>query len=460
MTKAQQRQKYLSEIWQAYPAMPSDAVFAGRVTEITDDLLQIDGRNFDRTEDESLAIEELLEILIPGDIVCVSSKASGDESLQAREQGSAITSGRLDGNFGAIKTEGQLHVVLLAPCVNPLGIPMGLAKQEALQKWSEFLAQVRSFFTSEGFLEIPTPSLVQNPGTEPTLDPFQTTLEIGTKIKQALYLPTSPELHLKKTLAMGYRKIFEIKPCFRNGEITETHEPEFTMLEWYRAYADLNQIREDLKMLIREMVRAAGPSSSRSIGIAEFSAAKELPFHSRSVSELFHEHLDFNLTPRTTAQDLFHLCQKKELPADVTWSFDDLFHYLFVTVIEPQLETNEPMFVYDYPPSQAALARLTKDGWGDRFELYWKGLELCNAFHELNDPVEQRKRSQEDLEKKRQLGKPTQSLDEDFFLALESGLPPSAGIALGLERLFMAIHDIDEIEALKLFSYQKYLDQE
>lgn len=415
MNKSQQRQKYLSEVWQAYPAMPTDVEFAGRVTGITDDVLQIDGRNFIRGENGSLATEELLDILMPGDIVCGSQVAG-------------------------------LHCVLLAPCLNPLGIPIGLAKRELLEKWSLFLTHIKAFFVNDGFLEIQTPSLVENPGTEPTLDPFATALEIGTKIKHELYLPTSPELHLKKALSMGYRKIFEIKPCFRNGEITETHEPEFMMLEWYRAYANLDQIREDLKALIREMALAAGAHS-------------EFRLHSRSISELFFEYLQFNLTPRTTAQELFQLCQTKELPADPAWSFDDLFHYLFVTVIEPQLETDEPLFVYDYPPSQAALARLTKDGWGDRFELYWKGLELCNAFHELNDPIEQRARAKEDQEKKLSLGKPTQNLDEDFFLALESGLPPSAGIALGLERLFMALHDVSEIEALKLFSYQKYKDE-
>lgn len=409
MPKSAKRQKYLSEIWQSYPEMPKDAIFAGRVTGLTDDILQIDGKNFERKDDESIATEELIDILLPGDIVSV--------------------------------TENGL-LMLLSPCLNPLGIPMGLEKKDTLRDWSIFLSQIKSHFVDDGFAEIQTPSLVVNPGTEPTLDPFSTTFHVGTKIKQQLYLPTSPELHLKKSLAMGYRKIFEMKPCFRDGEVSQTHEPEFWMLEWYRAYSNLEQIKEDLKKLV-----------------SSFSRVPNLQFHSRSLSELFHEHLDFNLTPSTTASDLLHLCQKKDLPVDPSWSFDDLFHYLFVTVIEPQIDSDEPMFVYDYPPSQAALARLTKEGWGDRFELYWKGLEVCNAFHELNDPHEQRKRSEEDLAKKSKLGKATQPLDEGFFDALESGIPPSAGVALGLERFFMAIHGMTEIQMLKLFSYQQYLEE-
>jgi lysyl-tRNA synthetase class 2 len=110
--------------------------------------------------------------------------------------------------------------------------------------------------------------------------------------------------------------------------------------------------------------------------------------------------------------------------------------------------------VEKYPPSQAALARWTAEGWGDRFELYWKGFEICNAFHELNDPVEQRRRMQIDLNEKKRLAKTELPMEEDFLLHLEQGMPPSAGIALGLERLFMAMHEVAEIRELRLFPYK------
>ncbi len=131
-----------------------------------------------------------------------------------------------------------------------------------------------------------------------------------------------------------------------------------------------------------------------------------------------------------------------------------IFSFLiFMEKIESQLPQDELIFVEKYPPYQAALARLTEDGWGDRFEVYWKGLELANAFHELNDPSIQRRRSEEDLQKKKDLHKEAVSLDEEFFQCLEAGMPPSGGIALGVERLFMALFDIKTIKDLRVFSF-------
>lgn len=302
-----------------------------------------------------------------------------------------------------------------------------------IQNWHEFLNSVRSFFNAQQFIEVQTPSLVQCPGTEPSLDVFSTELKIGSQV-QKLFLPTSPEIHLKKTLCLGYEKIYEIKSCFRNGEITQRHQPEFNMIEWYRTYAPLTLIQEDIKNLIQHLTK------------------HNISIHSKKISDLFQEILNLKLTPQTSREELLSWCQKFNLDFLTEDSWDDLFFRIFIEKIEPAIGL-DPTFVTDYPPSQAALARVNAEGWAERFEFYWQGLEIANAFNELNNPQEQRARSQEDLQKKDQLQKEKINLDEDFFNHLEYGMPPSSGIALGLERLFMAIHKCKDIQQIKLFPY-------
>lgn len=324
---------------------------------------------------------------------------------------------------------GQIaEMTLLAPALRE---PKILSSNSEIQKqWFDFLSRVRQFFVAKGFQEAQTPTLVTCPGTEPFLDLFS----VGPA-----YLPTSPELHLKKMLAGGYEKIFEIRPCFRRGEISERHQPEFWMLEWYRAFVDLEQILQDTLHLI------------------EFLGGDVSGFQRKSMAQLFLEKLNFKLTPKTTIQELKALAESVELGPTVKnfeiW--DDVFYLLFIEKVEPFLDSAQPLIVEKYPPSQAALARLTEDGWGERFELYWKGFEIANAFHELNDPAIQEQRSAEDLALKKALGKEVPALDPEFFATLWSGLPPSGGIALGLERLFMCLHGMRDIRQLRVFPYTK-----
>lgn len=339
------------------------------------------------------------------------------------------------GDLVAIVSEQE--IVLLAP--QKAAPPGRFFHKAVLSQWSDYLQFLREFFRAAEFLEIKTPSLVTCPGTEPSLDVFSTTLSVGSKSRK-LYLPTSPELHLKKALALGAEKIFEMAPCYRNGEITERHQPEFLMLEWYRAYDHLGAIKQDVLNLVDFMVKKMGVPGPQKI-------------RSFSVAELFKIYCDFELTPQTSLEDLRSLAEKLEVDVHSAESIDDFFFLIFMDKIESQLPKEELIFVEKYPPYQAALARLTADGWGDRFEVYWKGLELANAFHELNDPEIQRLRSSEDLEKKKALGKESVNLDDEFFQCLDAGLPPSGGIALGVERLFMALTDTPEIKDLRLFPF-------
>lgn len=341
----------------------------------------------------------------------------------------------LEGDVVAVVSPEE--ILLLAPQKAPL--PRRTLAPEALMKWNHYVQGLRDFFLSHDFLEIKTPSLVPCPGTEPSLDVFATELKVGSRLEK-LYLPTSPELHLKKALALGADKIFEIAPCYRNGEITERHQPEFTMLEWYRAYDNLSSIKKDVVNLVQNLAQHL-----------QFSAPKIVK--SYSVAELFKIHCDFSLTPQTTKAELKALAEKLNVDVHSAESIDDFFFLIFMEKIESQLNPDEMIFVEKYPPYQAALARLTEDGWGDRFEVYWQGYELANAFHELNDPAVQRLRSQEDLDKKRELKKEPVRLDEEFFQCLDAGMPPSGGIALGVERLFMALTGISRISDLRLFPW-------
>lgn len=302
-----------------------------------------------------------------------------------------------------------------------------------LKKWEQFIDQVRQYFKSLGLAEVQTPSLVRNPGMEVELEPFAVELKVGSK-RRKLFLPTSPELHLKQMLAAGFTDIFEIKSVFRNGEITDLHEPEFQMLEWYRAYADLNLIREDL------------------IGLIKSLTGQKIEVRTASMAELFLQYLGFRLCPQTTRSELITLCRQHSVDYADDDDWNELFHRLMVEKVEPAIDPEVPLIVYDFPPSMAALARHTPQGFADRFELFWKGCEIANAFHELNDPVVQRQRFEAEIAERVQKGRTALEIDENFMRALESGLPPSGGIALGLDRLFMCLNGIQKIQQSRAFS--------
>jgi lysyl-tRNA synthetase class 2 len=401
------REYFLTHLWQAYPPMPSQAQAYGRIfsLDLNEGLKLRLAREGVLSEVSFARAPALAKILREGDLVAV-----------------------LDEN----------EIVLLAPALRALPRPAFDRRRQEL--WNHFIATLSEFFVSDDFHEMKTPTLVACPGTEPSLDVFSTELKIGSR-RQKLFLPTSPELHLKKVLSLGAEKIFEIAPCFRNGEITEKHQPEFTLLEWYRAYDRGESIRQDVEKLVAYLSRKLKVPGPRRVS-------------RYTVTELFQKYLQFDLLPETSLAELKSLAEKTGVDARSAESIDDYFFLIFMDKIESRLPFDELIFVEKYPPYQAALARLTEDGWGDRFEVYWKGLELANAFHELNDPRIQRQRFNEDLQKKKQMGKEEIPLDEEFLQCLEAGLPPSAGIALGVERLFMAFYDVPRISDLKLFPYE------
>ena len=297
--------------------------------------------------------------------------------------------------------------------------------------FARFVNEVRGFFLARGLQELATPTLVVCPGLEPTLEPFATTLTRG-RHRRTLYLPTSPEIHLKKAMAEGWTDIFEIRPCFRREEVSAHHASEFTMIEWYRGFADLDAIVADLRDLL---TARGGP-----------------PVIETDFAALFGELLGFELRPGTTREELAALCERRKVETHPSDTFADLFHRLMIEVIEPALAARGPVIVRRFPPSMAALAKLDRHGWADRFELYWNGLEIANAFHEVTDPQEQRTRWADEQAERRRIGTTPLPDDPELIAALARGLPPSGGIALGLERFYMALNGIQDIRELKLFA--------
>ena len=310
--------------------------------------------------------------------------------------------------------------------------------KDMAKKWSDFFFQTQKYFIEKQFIHVPTPSLVVCPGTEPTIESFSTEVKLGQKSVRR-FLPTSPELHLKKALSQDFPQVFEIAKCYRNSELTDLHQPEFWMLEWYRSFVNLEQIQVDCVDLISKL--------SKTLNLKRPSKVVN-----HTIPQLFKTILNADLTPEWTRSEYLALASSLELRVTDDFSIDDLFFLIMLEKIEPTFQPDELTFVEKYPPFQAALARRDTLGWALRFEMYWQGMELANAFDELNDPVEQRNRASEDLKKR--TSKTEIQLDEEFFQALEMGMPPSAGVALGLDRLFMALHGIKTIQETRLFPYK------
>lgn len=317
--------------------------------------------------------------------------------------------------------------VLLAPCEGPPRFPQSLNLAHA---FAEFRAQVQTFFRGQGFWQVDTPSLVFCPGTEVYVDPFK----VQGRGKESFYLPTSPEIHLKKAIAQGRSRVFEIAKVFRSEDASELHRPEFWMLEWYRVQAPLSLLVRDFMQLLERL------DPSWKGGLEEVTMA-----------ELFQKHLQVHLTPETSKGDLKAWCDLKGVHHRPDDTFSDLFHRLFLTFVEPALAGDKVFAVRDYPPSLAAYARLTKAGWADRQEIYWRGMELANGFFEICSPKEQLARMAQDNEAKKKRGVQPVGLDPDFYLHLQQGFPAGAGMALGLDRLFMALKGVQDINELRAF---------
>ncbi len=296
---------------------------------------------------------------------------------------------------------------------------------------------IRNYFTQNGFIDVLTPPMVQNPGMETHIHPFEVFSKKNNK-SSGQFLHTSPEFHMKELLSLeeeGFDKIFNISYCFRDEPSSPIHRSQFLMLEWYRKNERYEKIMEDCENLVRHCLQELENSGSPiKKSLQNFSPVKA------TVQELIKDECKFDILNFLDTSELKRKIEKdfKDVPlpsSDCAW--DDYFFLLFLNKVEPKFESIPYLLLYEFPAPLAALSTLKQDEPRvcERFEIYMNGVELCNCFNELTDLEMQKKRfKQQEVDKKRlygyELPKP-----EVLYSALEKGLPPSAGVALGVERL-------------------------
>ncbi len=319
---------------------------------------------------------------------------------------------------------------------------------------------IRLFFKSNGFHEMETPLMVAAPGAEPYLNLFETSLQLPDGQAKQAYFLTSPEYALKKLLAAGFGSIFEICKTFRNREsLGGTHNPEFTILEFYHSQANYLDVMNDFEKMLSFICQTLKIDAKNFVYQGRTFDLSS-PYLRMSVAELFQKYLNLNADEllnlaalRNKAKTLgYDLSGVENLSADLAW--EEIYNQLFLNEIESKLaEFNQPVIVCDYPAPQAALARKKTDDprFAERFEVYLGGMELGNAFGELIDADEQKKRLEADLQLRKELGKKEQKIDQDFIAALESGLPECSGMAVGIDRLIMLFADVSNIDEVLLF---------
>jgi lysyl-tRNA synthetase class 2 len=295
------------------------------------------------------------------------------------------------------------------------------SRKKALQTRAAILQAVRGFFLQRDYLEVETPQRIPAPAPESHIDAIPA---------DGWFLHTSPELCMKRLLAAGYPRIFQVCHCWREGERGSRHIPEFTILEWYRAGADYHGLMEETEALIQEVAWRLGRRSQ--LAYQGRTVALASPWLRIAVSDAFTRYA------RTAMTAAFEQN-----------SFDEVM----VRDIEPQLGLDKPTFLYDYPAERGSLARLRADNpsLAERFELYIAGLELANGFSELNDAEEQRARFRQEEAYRRKLGKRPYPAAEKFLEALPD-MPAAAGIALGVDRLVMLFVDAARIDEVVAFT--------
>jgi lysyl-tRNA synthetase class 2 len=308
------------------------------------------------------------------------------------------------------------------------------ASRNILEARAGLLRRTRAFFEGRGVLEVETPLACRAGGTDPALEPLKTRF-VGPGHPEGLdlYLQTSPEFAMKRLLAAGSGPIYQLCKAFRNGEAGRRHNPEFTLLEWYRPGWDARALMDEVAELVRWVL-----------------GEPALPVERVGYADVFRERLGIDVF----SVDVDELRAVADEP-DLVLDRDGWLDLLMSTRIEPHLGQARMTFVTDYPASQAALARLNGQDprTASRFELYLDGLELANGFEELTDPREQAARFVADIRVRRERGQRELPIDERFLAALEAGLPPCAGVALGVDRLLMrwvGADDIDEVLAFGL----------
>ncbi|MCA0937760.1 elongation factor P--(R)-beta-lysine ligase [Vibrio alginolyticus] len=312
------------------------------------------------------------------------------------------------------------------------------ASIEQLRQRATLIASIRQFFSERQVMEVDTPAMSHATVTDIHLHTFQTEfVGPGYADGSKLFFMTSPEFHMKRLLAAGSGCIYQINKAFRNEENGRYHNPEFTMLEWYRVGFDHHQLMDEMDELLQRVLKCG--------------AAERMTYQQAFVDILGICPLEGSMHDLKVVAGQFGLSDIAEPENDR----DTLLQLLFSVGIENKIGQHVPAFVYDFPASQAALAKINPDDQrvADRFEVYFKGIELANGFHELDNPKEQLARFEQDNVKRLEMGLAPQPIDYHLIAALESGLPDCAGVALGVDRLIMLALGCEHIDQVTAFPF-------
>ena len=379
---------------------------------------------------------------------------SGAVDLVVQPRAEGVTAGDIVELYG-IAAEGVIvvsQIRLLAPS-NAAWARGDWARFHANGLWANMrvraavLDAVRSFFRDADFLAVETPTLVRASAQEESIQLFATEYQ-GDKEREPLYLAPSPELYMKRLLGVGFERIYQISRSYRNGEIGPQHNPEFTLIEWYRAYASYEEIMADVENLVAYVAESVlgRPSVVRQGRLIDV----QPPWQRLSVHAAFARWAAVDLDSCASAETLFRRTRALGYGSARRGDrWEDLFHKILLEKVEPELAKLGAVHLFDYPRPLAALAKL-KEGdpaVAERTEAYLGGVELSNGYTELNDPVEQRARFAQGAQPG---GAPA---DESFLAAMERGIPPAGGVALGLDRLVMIVAGaacLDEVIAFPL----------
>ena len=319
-----------------------------------------------------------------------------------------------------------------------------------LQLRARLLAAAREFFDSRGYFEVDTPLLSHDRVVDPHLEPFR--VEAGAA---QLYLQTSPEFAMKRLLAAGAQAIYQIGHVFRLGELGRLHNPEFTMIEWYRVgntHLEQMQVVEDL---VVELFREAATDLTKQ------DPSTKVPdtFFRTTYREAFRRWAGCDVLALDNP-GLTELARARSVPAPESLSLDDRdgwLNLLLAELVEPHLGRERPEFLIDYPASQAAIAQIRNEDppVAERFELYIQGVELCNGYHELTDPHELQRRMEVESRRLVDAGAPPLATSSRLLAAMDAGLPPCAGVALGFDRLLMLAAGAQSLEEVIAFPFER-----
>jgi lysyl-tRNA synthetase class 2 len=315
----------------------------------------------------------------------------------------------------------------------------------AFQARSRILSLTRRFLEDRAFMEVETPVFHPIPGGA-LARPFVTH---HNALDMELFLRIAPELYLKRLVVGGFERVFEIARVFRNEGMSPRHNPEFTMLELYQAYGDYTDVMELTEELVAHLARELHGTTVLTYGDREIDLTP--PWRRATLVDLLEEHAGIRVSLETPRDELVRLCEEREIPVKDHYGPGKLILELYEKTTEAALWG--PVFVMDYPVEVSPLSRdhRSQPGMVERFEAIVAGRELCNAFSELVDPDEQRRRFQAQEAEKEAGEAETMGMDEDYLRALEYGLPPTAGLGIGIDRLVMLLTDTPSIRDVVLF---------